>query len=71
MKKLLKISVKASTFLKWEGYDVDKVRHCMTLPDFSLMACENAKERKIERVTKSLPYVVYNPKGYDISLSPY
>lgn len=43
----------------------------MTLPDFSFMLCENAKERKVAGVTKSLPYVVYNPKGYDISQSPY
>lgn len=71
MKILSKISIKAATFLKWEGYDIDKVKHCMTLPDFSFMLCENAKERKVAGVTKSLPYVVYNPKGYDISQSPY
>lgn len=66
MKALSKISIKAATFLKWEGYDIDKVKLCMALQDFHLMACENAKERKQEGVSKSLPYVIYNPHGYDI-----
>lgn len=58
MKKLSTISQKASTFLKWNGYDVNKVRKCMKQQDFSLMACKTAEERKQNRVDKSFPYIV-------------
>ena len=30
------------------------------------MVGENVKERKYDGVSKSLPYVVCSPKGYDI-----
>ena len=67
MKKVNKISWRAKNFCQWYGYDVNKVRNCMKLPEFELLKCETTQEIKAAGVTKDTPYMINNPLHYEIS----
>ena len=66
MKTITRLSKKAIEFCEMSGYDIDKIRICITSVSFSVEKCETKQEMINNEVDFNLPYIIINPLHFDI-----